>query len=102
MLSMGVTMFGCGAFTDAQREMCTCSTKASRTEQLQKLVTHRLYGHPKLNEALKKTDQEVEDIARRVGDSPKYSVMVHHILQKYNASLIAFKSHNTGNKNSEL
>jgi hypothetical protein len=99
MLSMGVTMFGCGAFTEAQREMCTCATKASRTTQLQKLVTHRLYGHPKMPESSKKSEQEIDDIARRIGDSPKYSAMIHHILQKYNASLILFKSRD-GNTNS--
>lgn len=97
MLSMGVTMFGCNAFTDAQREMCTCASKDTRGEQLEKLVTHRLYGHPLLGEADRKTGEVVKEIARRVRGSRQHTAMIHHILQKYNASLITIKgASNTG------
>lgn len=87
MLTMGVSMFGCSAFTDAQREMCSCQSEASRKEKIRSLVVNRLYRHPRMTEA-SKPDDEVEQIAKRVSEAKHPALLIHHILEKYNRSLI--------------
>lgn len=86
-MSSGVAMFGCSAFLDAQKERCECADFGTHEKRVDTLIREHLY--PLASAA--KSNKEISDIVRRAVQS-NAGVIVYHILQKYNKTLIQYKA----------
>lgn len=84
MLSQGVVMFGCTAFLDAQKSVCTCEDKRAWRESMKDLFLNVLY--PSREE---KSLAEVEALLTRLDKAKDPMKIVYLILEKRNATLIS-------------